>query len=452
MAKKLTGPPDRVPRCTIHGKRRTGCLECRRYSAYDARRRRWERHIGITFQPVPVDLVADHVNMLLNKGNWKIVDIVQASGIPAKTVWGISVRRNPTVYPITAESLLALQPRQQARPPKASMVPATEAVRIARGLAAQGWTFAHISDLMGSSSKSSAQRIAHAHEWVMESTVARLRAVAAQLGPYDITDMDRPMPGMDIRVVRDALSKGWVRLSAWADVDIADPDAVPHVVVADGSQINADEEPEPAPWSYIDPILTLRVAEALDTVRKTDRQAGRRHDGFIAPVGSLTRIEAHAVVEHAFSLGLSTIDIARLLGYPMTTKQKEDNAQRSVERMKSAMRVARHTLGQLDVGAYVDPLWCLRLPNGDGFHQFSSVATALLAVQGEPFGPGWSETELADRAGVGPAAMNAFLAYATRRGDAVWTAHQESQQSPGAQHADAADVVPVDLDLVLAAA
>lgn len=451
MPVKTSGKPTRVPHCPEHSYHTAGCPDCKAYSAFIQRRLRWERRAGISHGQVPSAPVAAHLEMLLGEGNWMVTDLAKVSGVCFGTIHDIRRGIRKTILPITAETLLSIQPREDIRPLQMNLVPAIEVTRLTRGLAAQGWSNRHMGRVMGLS-RNTVQSLTQPQEWVQVDTVAKVRAGAAKLHAFDIAQLDKPMPGMDIRVANSAKRKGWLPLAAWRGLDITDPTAVPwSTLPAAGVDVDQDDEPDADTWSYIDPILAHRVADALDTVRKTDREASRRHDGFIPSVGRLTRIEAHALVEYAVSLGLNTYDTARLLGYSMPTKQKEQNAQRSVERMKGAMRAARDLLRRLTAGEQVDPAWCLRLPNGDGFHQFSAVAAALLAVQGEPFGPGWSTAELADRAGVGEEDMRKFLTYATRRGDVAWTAEGGSQPHAVAETSPT-DVVPVDLDKVLAAA
>lgn len=450
MPTKFVTKPPRVPRCRIrgHSDHVAGCVTCIAFSRYDYRRRQWEAHVGIEKSLVPAGPISDHVEMLINQGNWRLVDIVERSGMGMSAVQGILYRRTRNVLPVTAETLLTLQPRAARRPPMATLVPAVEAIRIARGLAAQGWSLKHMSRLAGYKYHDTFAAVASKEpEWVDESTLLNLRAVAEKLGRFDMARMDKPLPGMLTLTANMARGRGWVPLSAWAGRDIANPDAVPAGTIVPFAD---DDLPEVAPWSFIDPILTLRVADAADTVRKTDRRAGRRAEGFITAISHLTRIEAHAVVEYATEAGLTTPHIAELLGYSIAEDQDRQNAMRAVERMKSTVRASRAILGSLAAGEKVDPGWCFRQSGSSGGNDFVPVAAALLAMQEAPFGPGWSPAELAERAAVGEGAMRAFLTYATSRGDRKWLPVARDRRRPDGC-VQKPTVAPVDLGAVLAA-
>jgi hypothetical protein len=454
--------PDPVRRCGKpgHGTRHDDCDDCKLYSAYEARRRRWERNHGIDNRMVDADLVADHLHDLVENGNWKLVDVAAVSGVPRVTVGMIYGRRRQLVTPLNAASLLALKPREKPRPPMSILVPALESVRILRGLAAQGWTFRHMSRLLGFS-ETWAQKIAPAGEWVHEDTAPMIRRLAVQLRAQDLANLPRPLPGMDVRTANYAKRKGWVPLAAWYGQDMADPAAKPWRFKPTGSKMVApvplpavvvdqdDDLPEVSPWSYIDPILTLRVAEAAESVRRTNRDNGRRPDGYVPHLIHLTRIEAYAVVDAATKAGISATLIGVMLGYRIGTKSELSNAHRAVERMKATFKQARDVVSQLAAGDAIDPGWFVQKEAGNGVNDFPRIATAVLAVQGAPFGPGWSPAELAARAGMDEDAIRAFLAYATRRADTPYVVKHITRSRPATCAEQSNLVIPVDLDAVL---
>jgi hypothetical protein len=459
--------PTTVSRCRIpgHSSHVAGCATCKAFSAFQFRRRKWEKQHGIDCTPVPVDQVAGHVEMLVNEGNWKVVDIAATSGIGSVAVYKILNRRTQRVLRITADSLLALQPRTTVRAPMSTLVPSLEAIRIARGLAAQGWTFKHMSELAGYNSNNTIPACARRERrWVAEETLLKLRELAVRLGRFDMAQLDAPMPGMRSHILNMARRRSWVPLAAWYGQDLADPEAVPWKIRPTGSPLivpvvrpavvvdQDDDLPEVSPWSYIDPILTLRVAEAADVVRRTNKENGRRPEGYITPIKYLTRAEAYVLVDVAAKAGISATLTGLMLGYRISTKSELSNAQRAVERMKATFKEGRQLLDQLVFGEKVDPGWCFQSENGNGVNDFAAVLTAVLAVQGAPFGPGWSPAELAQRAGVGEDAMRAFLAYATRRADAPYEVKHITRRQPVTSCTELTDlVVPVDLGAVLTA-
>jgi hypothetical protein len=412
---------------------------------------------------IPAHIVADHVQMLTTEGNWKISDIVRVSGVAMPTLRSLCSGQRQTAFKITVDSVLALQPREEVRPPKLGMVPSTETIRLVRGMAAQGWSFPYIGEMLGGLSRSSAQKLAYSTEWVFAETAARVRVVAEKLRPFDLAKLDKPMPGMDIRVANKAREKNWVPLVAWYGQDIADPAAVPWKIQPTGSTLvtpvvrptvcidQDDDLPEVSPWSYIDPILTLRVADVAEAMRRTGREGGRRPEGYVPQLTHLTKIEAYAVTETAAKAGIPATAIGVMLGYRVGTKLEMGNAQRAVERMKATINKAREQLARLATGDKIDPDWLVQKESGNGVSDFPRIATAVLAVQDAPYGPGWTVTELAARAGMDEDAIRAFLTYATRRADTPYEVKHNTRSRPATCSEQSNLVVPVDLDAVLSA-
>lgn len=467
MPPKIYGKPAPVSRCRKpgHAPHRKGCEDCKAFSRYQRRRRTWEAENGIDRSRVPIDLVAGHVQMLMSYGNWTRDALAAESGISKSTIGAlVGRRRTNSVLRDIADSLISVKPRPDIRPPMSHLAPSLECMRIARGLAAQGWTFRHMNMLYGVGGHGVHVIAADSRKWVWEDTVPRFRALAEQLRAFDIATLPTPMPGMNKRTAQLANRNGWVPLNAWYGQDITDPNAVPWKILPTGTPLVApvtrpvgyvdqdddDDLPEVSPWSFIDPIITLRVAEAVKVVDRTARSAGKQPDGFITPATHITRIEAHVLVENATQAGLSSTLVGALLGFSVVTKRGKQSAQRTVERMKAVMRDARATIARLAAGQRVDPSWCVGRQSTTHANA-TTIAIALLAVQDAPFGPGWTPTELAERAGVEEKQIREFLAYATRRGDREWVPDSQAHHPPVVTCGKDLAVVPVDLDAVLAA-
>lgn len=399
--RKILTKPARVPRCGTHGKHRPGCRPCLDWSAYDQRLRRWEQQEGISRANMDAEPVREHLEHLLRDGNYKIVDLARISGIPKLSLWAIRNGRRRYVFQITGETILAIKPRVGVRPPKEGMVRAAEGVRILRGLSAQGWSFPFIGELMGNHTRTAVQKLAayDLDRWMFPETLDRLRIVADKLGRYDITDLDKPMIGMDIRCANYAARRNWAPLRDWDGLDIADPDAEPH---------HAEELNVPG-----------RVHVDLDTLRVHIALIAERDGAFPDPLRSITRLEAYAAVWLAQEAGLSAADTGALLGYPQGTSKDRTNGQRQATRLRSHMIAARRWLTDEPDGN--TPAWLT--VTGDYRNEMAQSIPALLAVQPEPFGYGMTPADLAERFGadVTEEEVRACLSRAAAVADRRWT-------------------------------
>lgn len=406
--------PAKVRRCRTHGKHRPGCRPCSDWSSYHMRLRRWERQEGISRSNVPAELVAEHLRMLTSVGNLKQSDIARLSGIPKLTIWHICAGRRKYVFRLTADSLLAIQPRTEARPPKLGLVRSVEGQRILRGLLAQGWSFVHMGELMGNATRTAVQKLAHHPSgWMYPDTVDRIRVMADKLRNYDIADLDLPMDGMDVRCANHAAKLGWAPLRDWDLLDITDPDAEPFRAEA---PLLAGCVPVPA-GALVDQALRSRVRSAAEA-------------GFMDPLLSMTRLEAYAVVAYAQTAGVSAADTGALLGYPQATPTDRKNGQRHVSRIRTHLADARLWFQTEPDGDA--PSWLVYLRTG-AKHDFHKYLPALLAVQPEPFGYGMTLAQLAGRCGADATAeqVHGFLMVAAELAARPWVPQSKKKATRG---------------------
>lgn len=402
---RVLSQPVPASRCKPHTRYTAGCEACRAWARYQSTVRRHLMLAGELEYSVKVSIVQAHLQTLIDKetGGWFLQEIADATGISVTTVSDIANGdRTGKVYAITWNSLKVLKPKGKAIPRISGHVPALEVRRIYQGLSAQGWTFDHMASLMGRATKTAANRYAtDTTPWVTREALDLARVLRDKLGPYDIAELDVPMPGMARRCSAAALRKGWAPLRDWDGLDIADPDAVP---------FRADHWDEVAAGGLLVDYETVRRAierveqDRVAALGKVNREpffapSQNPHRGelprYVPTVGKINRFEAFAVAWFAQQADVSATDTGLILGYPQQPARQRENGQRQAARMRAHLRDARLWLEAEPDGT--NPPWLRRPPR---LVDVVFYLTPLLALQPAPFGYGWSVDQLAERCGI----------------------------------------------------
>lgn len=418
-----TVKPTPVPRCPKrHPIHHAGCEGCRDWGRYQRRLETWERAHGISRSFVPVGPTLEHLMFLTGEGNRTIESIAAESGVSSKAIQKIMAGKRSKLLPITEQSLAAIKPLPAHTPPFRNLVPNTEGVRLLRGLFAQGWTDRHIGDLLGGLGRGAARFIAvdQRSHYMERETLDRVRAVARDLGGYDIDELPRRLPGMDPRSARSAAEKGWHKLRAWEGLDIADPAADPATAKADqlAALTAVDDQDEAGAdlmLGYVDPLFVKTVKETAERVRIGSRTAdGRTGDLYLPKLDGLRQLEMHVAWWYAEEGGLNDSQIGVMFGYA----PGDEAGGRHINRVRARVLEARAWFERHPHGWV--PRWFAWKPSKIGGIAFDVVLPALIALQPAPFGPGWSIPQLADICGVPEEDMVGFLVYASRMGDRLW--------------------------------
>lgn len=412
-------------RCLKHRSHpKQGCDQCRAWRRYQAAERRLALAQGTLETCVDAAIVRAHLQALLDKqtGGWHLKEITRVTGLAYSTVQVIARgQRTGAIFPDTWNAIRALKPKgEPVRHRTEVAIEATEARRIVQGLNRQGWTLMHMSQLMGHVTKHPAARVANGeNDWISPKLLEEIRSLRDKLGEYDIARLPRPLPGMRPQAATYAARRGWEPLIAWAGQDIADPHAVPYgdepdevlpgLVAVDQGDDEAEET-----YAYVDPILRSRVLITAEKVDETTRRHNQRAEAFIESLGSVTRLEAHAVAWMGANAGMNATQIAAMLGYSMRSEKEVDQGQRQVNRLRTANEQARAWIDSHQEGE--TPAW-FTAPRTAGRKNINTLLPALMALQPEPYGAGWSVAELAEQCGVTVEEMRAFLAYASTEGD-----------------------------------
>jgi hypothetical protein len=437
-----TVKPTPVPRCPKpgHGKHVRGCTTCRQRSVYLRALAIWENANGVDHSSVDTAEVREHLVRLTTAGHRTVPDISAESGVSDTTVRKILRGHRARLYPITEKSLLAVQPWNAPRfePHSSSQVPAVEGLRILRGIFAQGWAWPTIGDLLGGLTGGAAQKIASKQRpWMNQDTLDRIRAVARLLGPYDIDHLARPMPGMDRRSANRAVKHGWHKLSAWHNIDITDPGVDPDhphgrlpvedddwvddfaVALLDDALAELPDFDE-ANLAFVDQLIVKKITETSERIKlESPAEDGRAGDLYI-PKLELRWLELHAAWWYAEAAGLNDTQIGALLGYDMTDQASSgfDAGQRQVNRIRARM-VEANALLDKDPTEWL-PTWFDEHPKPVGKPNFGALLPALLAIQPEPLGRGWTAAQLADAIDAPERTVLDFLVYASREGERPW--------------------------------
>ena len=352
-----------------------------------------------------------HLRALLdhNTGGWSIREIAETCGLGISTIQTLAgdypsaARRTVTAH--TWTTISALQPRNRPRATAICNTPATEAIRIVRGLVTQGWQLCHLEQLAGIT-RLDRFAVGNMRTCRVE-TVDKLRRVADKLGGYDLTRMDNPMPGMSDQAAAAGANRGWVPLRAWTDTDITDPNAQPWSVD------NYDDDDEPV-YAFVDQVLLVRVREAVEKLADFPDQRFRAAQWAAHPLTSITVLEAYAVVAAGVEYGMSSTELAILLGFPATALGRRESGERAVARIRQGVKRFREWADQSPTGQ--PPVWFndAQPSRKLGFTQF---VPALLAIQNPPWGLGWDVAQLAAWCAVPEARMREFLVQASVQAD-----------------------------------
>jgi hypothetical protein len=230
-----------------------------------------------------------------------------------------------------------------------------------------------------------------------------------------------PLPGMTRDAADRAAARGWLPLSAWAGQDLADPHAQPRrtpTTVAVHLVPDDDDEPLSEPSSheipFIDKVVTSTVRANVERIRDTDTNRGRRPMTYLAPLGRLTRLEMYAVVDLADRLGVADSGIAQMLGYPCRTAADIESGMRSVQRFMGTVKKCRDWFAAASPEAG-PPGWYT-----SGQRRAEDLIPPMLALQGDPHGPGWTLGQLARISGLTDDELAAFLPCAIQYANRLW--------------------------------
>lgn len=377
-----------------------GCPDCRARNRWVKLVAQDERRRGVYRTLVDVELVQAQVRLLVESGHTR-KSIAADSGVSHETISTFMRAGVKKVQPITYDAIMSVEPikdphgtRKRYKGEAAGSPAGT--IRIIQGLHAQGWTLSHMGEVLSVQKSYISAILRRPDRLIITSTVEKFRVLADKLGPYDLTDLTKPMPGMSIKAVRYAEKMGWVPLRDWDDID--DPDAEPH-------------RPDPLEASngivLVDPdkirlALTFTVREAAAAERRYSVHADR----FTVP---LTRFEFYETVRAG-----SERDYAGVVRYSANLlSQRLGVAERTIQRcradlaradwlldaaptMAGAILAAERILGRskwpatLRLHAVAEIL--ASYPLEIGFYRHLVV---LGATQPRPYGRGWSDAELA---------------------------------------------------------
>lgn len=378
-----------------------GCPDCRARNRWVKLVAQDERRRGVYRTLVPVELAQAQVDRLVASGHTR-KSIAADSGVSHETISTFMRNGVKKVHPITYDAIMSVQPltdahgtRKRYKGESAGSPAGT--IRRIQGLHAQGWTMSHMGSVLGVQKSYIAAILRRPNRLVIASTVDKFRVLADKLGPYDLTDLDKPMPGMSIKSVRYAESKGWVPLRDWDDID--DPDAEPHrpdLLEASNGLVLIDPE-------------KVRLALTFDVREEPNPGHGRFVYADRFPT-LLTKFELYEIIRAG-----SERDHAGVVRYSANLlSQRLGAAERTIQRVRSELASAD---ALLDAGpslpaaaiAAGQTLHCAEWPALFRLHAAAEIlaryplATRVFyrhlvilgATQPRPYGRGWSDAELA---------------------------------------------------------
>lgn len=227
-----------VPKCGLrHASRqeKNACERCKRRGVYVNARRRDEIARGYTLVGV-VDAapVKKYVTEVLLPSGRRYKDIVELSGVGSHVIAAVVRKDQQRIMKINAQAILSVPPADNPCPPPAGMVDAVAVRRILRGLHAQGWTAGYMASLEGMTESNLCQLAngkvtrGHPRRFVRTEVLNMAKRLAAKLGPFDIAQLETPLDGMSAITAHRAAKRGWLPLDAWDGLDVTDPTVKPH--------------------------------------------------------------------------------------------------------------------------------------------------------------------------------------------------------------------------------
>lgn len=395
----------REPRCDDHVRGVAGCPPCQGWWRYQSALRRLELNAGTLRRNADQRTAQEHLRRLTDyqTGGWSLADLAAHSGVPRRCLTDIinGRRISGKIFAITAESILAVQPRGK-RSFRKDLVPSAEVRRIHQGLLAQGWTFHHQANLIGLASRGGVRAICES-QWVSSHTVDRARLLRDKLGPYDINELPSPLPGMSWRCANYAARKGWPALHDWDGVDITDPTAEPFRV-------------EP----HVEAELAIAGRLLIDYPAIDRRMRGDT-------TARLNWMEMAALVDRASAPDddgnptHSATEIGAMLGYPQNSDMQRKVGARQASRIRAILTEARAWLDGEPAGAA--PEWLTPPVRQNGPATGVRYLPALMAVLPAPFGRGMPVAQLAERCGIDVTVdqVNEFVTEGAAAAATPWT-------------------------------
>lgn len=420
--------------CRQHPHYDPTCESCRAYSRYS----KALRVRGLNEPRIPVQQVRAYLHTLIDKktGGWLTREISARTGLGENTIQRIisPTGRTKSVTTVTWDAIRALKPRNQPAAYHGNRVPAIEVQRIVQGLNAQGWTFQPMADMLGHRDPDTSRDLAvRKRDWVSVATRDKVRAMRDRLAPYDVTVMASPLPGMSREAAEFARKRNWVPLAAWRRQDLADPAAQPYPqrprVVQDAASADLlcpcrtgtsrhcrcrRRRRHTPDLPFVDTVLKSLVRRNIQKINESATgNCHRPSDVYIEPLGRITRLELLAVVDYADAQGVTDAGIAIILGYPCRTEKEVETGQRTVQRYVSIVKNIRQWIAAEPTGE--PPAWFT-----SGRSSYDDLIPPLIALQSDPFGPGWDVAELAGRCGLEQEQLWPFLLRAIEYGNRLW--------------------------------
>jgi hypothetical protein len=189
-------------------------------AAVYSRRRKAERRAGTWQGSTPVEVVAAHIDHLIDSG-MTMTAIARQAGVGCNTVWYVRRRELPTVRGGTAKALLAVQPRPA---PRANCRHSIGSTRRGQALFAIGYPLDALAREIGQpNGKHIGTVVRGERAWITDWLADQIADAYKRLA-----DTPAP-PSRYASAARNLASrKGWVGPDAWTDETIDDPAAEPY--------------------------------------------------------------------------------------------------------------------------------------------------------------------------------------------------------------------------------